>query len=91
MLVQHFNSWKVRYVTGMAKPDDAEETLTESKLQLRQDDILVGEGEGMKFGTLDETELAGFIAAHEADVKPWPRRVRPRPTSSRPDGSTSQC
>jgi hypothetical protein len=68
MLVQHFNSWKGRYVTGMAKPDDADEA-DRVKLQLRQDDILVGEGEGMKFGALEETQLNGFIAAHDADVQ----------------------
>jgi hypothetical protein len=68
LLVQHFNSWKVRYVTGMVKPDD-EEDANKTKLQLRMEDILVGEGEGMKFGTLDETQLAGFIQAHRADVE----------------------
>jgi hypothetical protein len=68
MLTQHFNSWKIRYVTGMAKPADEEEA-NRVKLQLRQDDVMVGEGEDMKFGTLDETDLGGFIAAHRADIE----------------------
>lgn len=68
MLVQHFNSWKVRYVTGMAKPDD-DEVANRQKLQLRQDDVLIAEDPDTKMGTLDETELAGFIAAHRADVE----------------------
>jgi hypothetical protein len=68
MLVQHFNSWKVRYVTGMAKPDD-DEVANRQKLQLRQDDVLVAEDPDTKMGTLDETELSGFIAAHQADVE----------------------
>lgn len=68
MLVQHFNSWKVRYVTGMSRPDD-DEVANREKLQLRQDDLLVAEDPDTKFGTLDETDLGGFIAAHQADVE----------------------
>lgn len=68
MLVQHFNSWKVRYVTGMARPDDDEDA-NRKKLQLRQDDLLVAEDPDTKFGTLDQTELNGFIQAHRADVE----------------------
>lgn len=68
MLVQHFNSWKVRYVTGMAEPDD-QETANRTKLKLRQDDILIAEDPDTKFGQLDETNMAGFIAAHKADIE----------------------
>lgn len=68
MLVQHFNSWKVRYVTGMAEPDTDEDAIR-AKLKLRQDDILIAEDSDTKFGTLDETSMTGFIAAHEADVE----------------------
>lgn len=53
MLVQHYNGWKVRTVTGMAEPetpDDAEK----KKLKLRQDDLLVADDPDTKFGTLDE-------------------------------------
>jgi len=68
LLVQHFNSWKVRYVTGMAAPDTDEE-VNRKKLQLRQDDLLVAEDPDTKFGTLDGTDLGGFIQAHTADVE----------------------
>lgn len=68
MLTQHFNSWKVRTVTGMAEPD-TEEGAIRTKLRLRQDDLLVSEDPNTKFGTLDETQMDGFIAAHEADVE----------------------
>jgi hypothetical protein len=68
LLTQHFNSWKVRTVAGMAEPDE-EETANRKKLQLRQDDILVAEDPDTKFGSLDETPLEGFIAAHRADVE----------------------
>lgn len=68
LLTQKFNSWKVRYITGMAEPD-VEEDAIRKKLQLRQDDLLVAEDPDTKFGALDETQLSGFIAAHEADVE----------------------
>lgn len=67
MLVQHYNSWKIRTATGMEKPGDEAEG-QRLKLLLRQQDILVGE-EGVEFGTLPETPLDGFISAHESDVE----------------------
>jgi hypothetical protein len=68
LITQHFASWRVRYVTGMAEPDD-EETAVRKKLQLRQDDILVAEDPDTKFGTLEASDLSGFIAAHRADIE----------------------
>jgi hypothetical protein len=68
LLTQHFASWKVRYVTGMAEPDD-EESATRAKLQLRQDDILIAEDPDTKFGTLDASDLSPFIAAYRNDVE----------------------
>lgn len=68
MLTQHYASWKIRYVTGMAEPDTDEEA-TRKKLQLRQDDILVAEDPDTKFGTLDETPIDGFIAAWRSDIE----------------------
>lgn len=68
LLTQHFASWKVRTVAGMAEPD-SEETANRKKLQLRQDDILVAEDPDTKFGVLDETPLEGFIAAWRADIE----------------------
>ena len=68
LMTQHFASWKVRYVTGMAEPDD-EEVAVRKKLQLRQDDILVAEDPDTKFGTLDASDLSPFIAAHRNDVE----------------------
>jgi Phage portal protein, SPP1 Gp6-like len=68
LLTQHFASWKVRYVTGMAEPD-TEEDAVRKKLQLRQDDLLVAEDPDTKFGTLDASDLAPFIAAYRNDVE----------------------
>lgn len=67
LLVQHFNSWKIRTATGMDKPSDEAEG-KRLKLLLRQSDILTGE-DGVEFGTLDETELGGFIKAWESDIE----------------------
>lgn len=68
MLTQHFASWKIRYATGMAKPDDADEAAA-TKMRLRQEDFLIAEDPDTKFGTLDATALDGFIAAHKSDVE----------------------
>lgn len=68
MLTQHFNSWKVRTVAGMSEPDTDEEA-NRTRLKLRQDDLLIAEDKDTVFGTLDETRMEGFIAAHRADVE----------------------
>jgi hypothetical protein len=67
LLVQHFNSWKIRTATGLEDPAD-DEAAANIKLLLRQQDILTG-GEGVQFGTLDETSLEGFIKAHDSDLE----------------------
>lgn len=68
MMVQRYASWKIRYATGMAKPE-TEAGKQAQKLKLAQDDILMAENPATKFGTLDETTLDGFIAAAESDVQ----------------------
>lgn len=69
MLTQHFASWKVRYIAGMARPDDDETTLQQTKIKLRQEDLLIAEDAETKFGTLDASPLDGFINAHETDIE----------------------
>jgi len=68
MLTQHYSSWKIRTVAGMAEPDTEEEAVRK-KLSLRQDDLLVAEDPDTKFGTLDETPLNGFIDAWRSDIE----------------------
>lgn len=68
LLTQHFSSWKIRTVAGMAQPD-TEEATNRQKLQLRQDDLLVADDPDTKFGVLDETPLDGFIASWRADIE----------------------
>ncbi len=67
LLIQHFNSWKVRWATGLAKPDEDEaENL---RIRLRQDSLLINESPDARFGTLDETSMDGVISAYETDIK----------------------
>lgn len=68
MLIQHWNSWKVRWIAGMSQPDTEEET-NRKKLKLAQDDFLVAADKDTKFGVLPETALDGIIAAHQADIE----------------------
>ena len=68
VLTQHFASWKIKYLTGMEKPDDDTDAAI-AKMRLRQEDFIVLEQSDGKVGTLDATPLDGFIAAHESDVQ----------------------
>lgn len=68
LLAQHFNSWKVRTIAGLDDFADNETDADRKKLKLRQDDILVAEDPDTKFGTLDETPLAPYIAAAQQDI-----------------------
>jgi len=64
-MTQTFSSFKIRYATGMAAPDndaDAERV----KLVLAQDRILLSENPESKFGTLDGTDLLGYIESGKA-------------------------
>lgn len=68
LLTQHFSSWVVRTVAGMAEPD-SEEAANRKKLQLRQDDLLISDDPDTRFGSLPATPLDGFLAAYETDIK----------------------
>ena len=68
LVVQRFQSFKVRTVTGMAKPETSEETAAE-RLRLKAEDLLIAEDPDSRFGTLDETSLSPLIEAHDADIR----------------------
>lgn len=68
LMVQRYSSWKVRTVTGMAKPESKADA-DRKRLQLSQEDLLVAENPKTNFGTLDETSLEGFIKAGDADLQ----------------------
>lgn len=62
---QRFNSWRIRTATGL---NDNAEDVEEARQALEQDDILTGTGD-IQFGTLEATELAGFISSHDSDLE----------------------
>lgn len=68
LIVQRFGAWKVRYIAGMAKPENSEEAAAQ-KLRLQVEDILIAEDHEAKFGTLDATDIAGFISARDSDLR----------------------
>jgi hypothetical protein len=68
LLVQHFNSFKVRWATGLEQPD-SEEEVTQDKIRIANEDILIASDVQAKFGTLDETSMGGFIDAYKADLE----------------------
>lgn len=68
LLAQHYNSWKVRTVTGLDMTELSDEQRADRKAKLSQEDILAG-GEGVQFGTLPETALSSLIEAKQADVE----------------------
>lgn len=70
LYAQHYNSFKVKYATGIT--DMAEATAEEAeafKRRLENDDILAHTSHEAKFGTLDETPLDGFISSKQTHVE----------------------
>lgn len=66
LMAQHYNSWKVRYATGLPEPGSTEEDARQ-KAALSNPDLLTG-GEGVTFGTLAETSLDGLLRAEQEDL-----------------------
>lgn len=71
LLAQHYNSWKVKTATGIddLDVDSTEEDQARARLVITNDDILMHGSPEARFGTLPETSLDGFIAAHTQDVE----------------------
>jgi hypothetical protein len=82
LMAQHYNSWKIRYATGIdlgkgLKEPTAESTIDEwnayraeierRRIKLGQSEMLVAREHDTKFGTLDETPLEGFVKVDESD------------------------
>lgn len=68
LIVQRYGAWMIRYIAGMAKPTNADEERA-AALTLRIQDLLVSDNPNAKFGTLQPTEMKGFIDAHEQDLR----------------------
>lgn len=69
LIVQRFGAWKIRYIAGMAKPTGGADAERAAALMLKVEDLLISTDAATKFGTLDATDLAGFIAARDADLR----------------------
>lgn len=67
LLAQHYNSWKVRWATGLDTADSGESDANVLQY-LSQSSTLASTSEGTKFGTLDETPLGDMITAYERDI-----------------------
>jgi predicted nuclease of predicted toxin-antitoxin system len=68
LVVQRFQSWAVRWITGLVLPDQREEAQKE-KLRLRAEDILIAPDPDTKIGALPAGDLGGLIQARDADIK----------------------
>lgn len=80
LVIQRFSAWKVRTIAGMTEPEtDAEKRA--AQIRLTQTDLLVSESPDTRFGTLDETPLDGFLAAHRADVEALSATSQTSPTA----------
>lgn len=69
LLVQHWNSWKIRWIAGMNEPDGDELAVQRAKMKLSQEDLLIAAAPDTKFGVLAETSMSGFIEAHQSDIE----------------------
>ncbi len=68
LVVQRFGAWKIRYATGLAKPQTTEERRAAEAI-LRMGELLVSSDPNSKFGTLDASSIKEFIEAHDVDLR----------------------
>jgi hypothetical protein len=68
LIVQRFGAWKVRYIAGMAKPADTTDKVA-TALRLKVEDLLISANSDTKFGTLDATDIKGFLDADDHDLR----------------------
>jgi hypothetical protein len=70
LIVQRFGAWKVRFITGLQRPQGmTENDYQNSLLKMKINDFLIATSDKTKFGTLDETQLDGFIKGRDADIR----------------------
>lgn len=86
LIVQRYGAWKVRYITGLVKPKDmTDEQYRQGLLKLKLGDFLTAVDKDTKFGTLEETQLEGFIKARDADLRDLAAVTQQPPHSMRGD------
>lgn len=82
LLAQHFNSWRVKTVTGLDLPKVPDEdgdidpdgpideaAAKDLRIKLSQEDLLLAEDSEVKFGTLDATALDPFVNSWRSDIE----------------------
>jgi hypothetical protein len=68
LIVSRFGAWKVRYIAGMAKPNDTTDKVA-TAMRLKIEDLLISDNPETKFGTLDATDIKGFLDATDNDLR----------------------
>lgn len=68
LIVQRFGAWKVRYIAGMAKPPNQTAADIQA-MRLRVEDLLISSDAKTQFGTLDATDISGYINSTDADLR----------------------
>lgn len=68
LIVQRFGAWKVRYIAGLAKPDETTDKVA-AAMRLKIEDLLISDNPETKFGTLDATDIKGFLDADDHDLR----------------------
>lgn len=68
LIVQRFGAWKVRYIAGMAKPSDTTDHVA-TAMRLKVEDLLISSNPDTKFGTLDATDIKGFLDSDDHDLR----------------------
>lgn len=68
LIVQRFGAWAIRYIAGLAKPENAQEEAAQA-LALRIDDLLISPDKDTKFGTMGTTDVGPFAAVTDADLR----------------------
>lgn len=72
LIVQRFGAWKIRWITGLVRPANMTDAQAQADMmKMKINDFLVASSDKTKFGTLDETQLDGFIKAREADIRDY--------------------
>lgn len=68
LLVQHYNSFKIKWATGLEQPDTEEEVVG-AKFKIANDSVVISSQSDAKFGTFDETNMDPFIKAYRSDFE----------------------
>lgn len=70
LIVQRYGAWKVRYVTGLVRPQGVtDEQYLATLKKLSVGDFLASDNKDTKFGQLDEMDLDRLIKAGDADLR----------------------